>query len=58
MVQRMLTEMTLGEEERFRLLLITLFSYPSLADRPIWKSLVQASQLTSELYKQTIAIAG
>ena len=31
MIQRMLTEMTLGEQEKLRLLLITLFSFPHLS---------------------------
>ena len=40
MVQRMLTDTTLGELEKFRLLLITLFSYPFLLGTQQWSALV------------------
>lgn len=57
MVQRMLVEMTLGEQERLRLLLITLFSYPSLAESEQWSALVQAARLTNEEYQKAITNA-
>ena len=50
MIQRMMKEATLGEQEKLRLLLITLISYPSLLGSPEWERLVHAASLHIEEY--------
>lgn len=54
MIQRMITEMSLGEQEKLRLLLITLFSYPSIIHSQEWNSLVKAANLHIDEYIRAI----
>lgn len=54
MIKRMITEMSLGEQEKLRLLLITLFSYPSIIHSHEWKSLVEAADLHIDEYIRAI----
>ena len=55
MIQRMMRELTLGEQEKLRLLLITLFSYPSLLNSPAWSSLVQTAELRIHEYVHALS---
>lgn len=57
MVQRMLTDMTLGELEKLRLLLITLFSYPFLLGTQQWSALVLSAKIQSVDFTRALTTA-
>lgn len=57
MIRRIMKEVTLGEQEKLRLLLITLFSYPSLLASPEWETLVQTAALHVDEYIAALAAA-
>lgn len=55
MVQRMMKELTLGEQEKLRLLLITLFSFPSILSTSAWKTLVQSAGIRIDEYVNALS---
>lgn len=57
MVERFLTELSLGELERVRLLLLTLFSFPSIFHSKEWISLKQIAKIQNIEYQQALRSA-
>lgn len=57
MVQRMLIDTTLGELEKLRLLLITLFSYPFLLGTQQWSALVLSAKIQSVDFARALTTA-
>ena len=57
MVQRMLIDTTLGEQEKLRLLLISLFSYPYLLGTQQWSALVHSAALRATESVHALAAA-
>ena len=57
MVERFLTELSLGELERVRLLLLTLFSFPSICHSKEWISLKQIAKIQNIEYQQALRSA-
>ena len=57
MVQRMITDMTLGEQEKLRLLLVTLFSFPYLVGTQEWQALVRSGDIKMDSYLRVMKTA-
>lgn len=57
MIERFLTELSLGELEKVRLLLLTLFSFPSIFLSKEWLSLKQIANIQNIEYQQALRSA-
>ena len=57
MVQRLITDMTLGEQEKLRLLLVTLFSFPYLVGTQEWQALARSGDINMDSYLRVMKTA-